>query len=44
MSTFNRKSTWSDKFESVCMTVAFFVIGVASPAYGVWSLNNLPIV
>ncbi|MFW2404437.1 MAG: hypothetical protein ACN4GT_06690 [Gammaproteobacteria bacterium] len=43
MNTFNRKSTWSDKFESVCTTVTFFVICVASPAYGVWSLNDLPV-
>ncbi|MGI9341789.1 MAG: hypothetical protein ACR2QV_03000 [Gammaproteobacteria bacterium] len=41
---FNRNQDWSKRFEAVCYTVAFFVIAVASPIYGILSLNNLPIV
>jgi len=40
----NRNQDWSTRFEAVCYTVAFFLIAVASPIYGILSLNNLPIV
>lgn len=40
----NRTNNWSKIFEAVCYTIAFFVIAVASPIYGILSLNNLPIV
>lgn len=40
----NSNHNWSTRFEAVCYTIAFFVIAVASPIYGILSLNNLPIV
>lgn len=33
-----------EKIESIAKGVIFFVIAVASPIYGFWSLGNLPIV
>ena len=44
MKTTQRNDDRFARFEAVCQGVAFFLIVVVSPAYGLWSLSNLPVI
>ena len=44
MNTSTRNRDRSGRFESMCYIVTYVIIGVVSPAYGLWTLTNYPVI